>query len=250
MSVFLAITPQELPQLTDCPLPLVYMAYRVDDGGLLSRSAALPALRGGLMGLCDRCRRTLSQQDRLLRAIVRECSERKFGGVFADLEGTPNGERVLFYDKLGAALSAQGKRLYVPQSCPVPNATLLVGTAVSGGSLKDLLQEQKVLCGGRIALDLERIRMDFTLPCPTGRGKMLTQVEFSALKKTYGMAIFFSRELCAHYFTYTKEKEGHFVLFDDAQTLRSKIELGKTFGIETGFLMYPEVKDILTELYA
>ena len=52
----------------------------------------------------------------------------------------------------------------------------------------------------------------------------------------------------ANYFTYTEGNAGHFVLFDDAGTLRQKIRLARELGIREAFLMYPEVADILTEI--
>ena len=36
--------------------------------------------------------------------------------------------------------------------------------------------------------------------------------------------------------------------FDTAETLRCKLRLGRERGMETAFLMYPEVSDLLPEL--
>ena len=62
-------------------------------------------------------------------------------------------------------------------------------------------------------------------------------------------AVFFSEALCARYFTYRIGSETHFVLFDDAGTLRRKAELAATLGIENAFFMLPEVSDLLDELF-
>ncbi len=62
-------------------------------------------------------------------------------------------------------------------------------------------------------------------------------------------SVFYSGDLCAKYFTSTQEGESRFVLFDDAGTLRRKMQLGRELGIATGLLMYPEVEDILPELF-
>ena len=64
----------------------------------------------------------------------------------------------------------------------------------------------------------------------------------------HGAAVFFSEELCANYFSYTAQGRAHFILFDTAETLRCKLRLGRERGMETAFLMYPEVSDLLPEL--
>lgn len=41
-------------------------------------------------------------------------------------------------------------------------------------------------------------------------------------------SVFFSHELCARYFTYMSRESGaHFVLFDDRDTLRKKLEVAQ-----------------------
>jgi hypothetical protein len=62
-------------------------------------------------------------------------------------------------------------------------------------------------------------------------------------------AVFFSNELCARYFTYMNRETGaHFVLFDDADTLRRKVEVAHRAGIHTFIAPFPEVADCLEEL--
>ena len=104
-------------------------------------------------------------------------------------------------------------------------------------------------CGPeRLALDLERVQMDFPLPCPTGCGTPLTHGELLSLRTRYPSSVYYSRELMAKYFTYTAEGGTHFVLFDDVETLRRKVRLAQELGIQKAFLMYPEVADLLPEL--
>ena len=78
--------------------------------------------------------------------------------------------------------------------------------------------------------------------------KMLTPEELASLRERCGAAVFFSEELCARYFTYRTGSENHYVLFDDAQTLRKKAALAENRGIREGFFMLPEVADIAGEL--
>ena len=208
------------------------MAYAVGQGGCLTRCDTTAFPRGGLMGLSDRCTGAIPRIDTLCRTIVAECVKRGFQGVLADFETNPYSDRLSFLSRLSARLSARGMALYCPLSLPAEGAALLVGTGLSGGSLRALLEETACRYGAeRLALDLERVMMDFPLPCPSGCGTPLTR-----------------EELLAKYFTYSEGNGTHFVLFDDAETLRQKVRLAQGLGIQTAFLMFPEISDLLPEL--
>lgn len=61
--------------------------------------------------------------------------------------------------------------------------------------------------------------------------------------------MFFSHELCARYFTYMSLGErAHFVLFDDRDTLRKKLEVAQELGITSAVAALPEVLDAAGEL--
>lgn len=201
------------------------------------------------MGLSDRCGTALPRAEALHRAIVNECRARGCHGVLADFDAPRCAGRLAFLERLARSLSAQGMTLYCPLALPAEGAALLVGTAVSGGSLRALLEE--TICrysAQRLALDLERVQMDFPLPCATGRGTPLTHKELLTLQKQHPASVYYSRELMAKYFTYTAEDGTHFVLFDDVETLHRKVRLAQSLGIREAFVMYPEVADILPEL--
>ena len=101
----------------------------------------------------------------------------------------------------------------------------------------------------RLVLCLRRTREDFFLPAPTGCGKPLTPEALAALRRQFEPNVFYSRDLCAHYFTYMSRSTGaHFVLFDDAESLRQKRALAQEVGIRQFFLLYPEVADLLPAL--
>ena len=216
-------------------MPLVHIAYAVGDGGRLLRSELPRGAQGGLLGLSDRCNGPLPELPMLCRAILGECHARRFGGVLADFEGGAREDRLPFLSRLGAMLAQSGRRLYVPERFAVPEASVLICTALSGGTQ-------------RVALDCQRLAMDFVLPCRSGEGTPLTPEELSARRERCGAAVFFSEELCARYFTYRTGCENHYVLFDDAQTLRKKAALAENRGIREGFFMLPEVADIAGEL--
>ena len=95
---------------------------------------------------------------------------------------------------------------------------VLVGTAVSGGSLRGLLEDAIRRYGARhIAVGIEHVRMDFPLPCRSGTGVPLTQRELERLRARTGARVFFSEPLCAKYFTYRDGDSHRFVLFDDEE---------------------------------
>ncbi len=116
---------------------------------------------------------------------------------------------------------------------------ILVGTAVSGGSLRELLCEAAERCGKRrVVVGLERVAMDFPLPCPSGKGISITKSELSSLLRRSGAPVFFSEALCAKYFTYRAAAQIRFVLFDDEETMRRKERLARSLGFESIFELY------------
>ena len=249
MSVFLAVTPAEAASCRGYRVPLVHIAYAVGDGGRLLRSELPRGAQGGLLGLSDRCNGPLPELLMLCRAILGECHAHRFGGVLADFEGGAREDRLPFLSRLGAMLAQSGRRLYVPERFAVPEASVLICTALSGGTLRERLSDAAARYGTqRVALDCQRLAMDFVLPCRSGEGTPLTPEELSARRERCGAAVFFSEELCARYFTYRTGSENHYVLFDDAQTLRKKAALAENRGIREGFFMLPEVADIAGEL--
>lgn len=248
MPVFLALTPSALPAVRTLQIPKVHMAYAIGEGGRLLRSALPQALRSGLLGLSDHGGALPEDTAPLCRALVRECTQRRFGGVVADFEGARRSDRLALLSRLGASLAQSGRQLYVPERFAVPEATVLICTAVSGGTLRECFAEAAARYGNRIALDVERLAMDFTLPCRSGEGTPLTRAALDELREGCGASVFFSAELCANYFSYHADGRLHFVLFDTAETLRRKLALARERGIETAFLQYPEVSDLLPAL--
>lgn len=90
--------------------------------------------------------------------------------------------------------------------------------------------------------------IDFPLSASGGDAVPLTPDRLHRLAE--GRPTYFSRPLCARYFTYHTDGGSRFVLFDDAQTLKSKMETAEKLGIRQGFFMLPEVEDLLSVLFA
>ena len=110
---------------------------------------------------------------------------------------------------------------------------------------------------GRAALELQddlpllllsAVAQPLAALLPYGCGTPLTREELLALREKHPSSVYFSRELMAKYFTYSEGNGTHFVLFDDAETLRQKVKLAQNLGIQTAFLMFPEISDLLPEL--
>lgn len=251
VQLYLAVTPDRLREAARYTDRLAHVAYRVGRDGRLTRRDLLARTRGGLMVLGDRDCGAVRDPAALCRDVWRECGGRGYGGVLADFEGPPSRDRTAFLELLGRTLEHGGRRLFVPEEYggQVEHAAALVCTALSGGSLRQRLEECVRRFGqGRTALDLQRLRMSFPLPCPTGEGTPLAGEELAGMLEKKGQPVFYSHDLCAKYFTFTEREGSRFVLFDDAATLRRKVRLGRELGIGAGFLMYPEVEDLLPEL--
>lgn len=114
---------------------------------------------------------------------------------------------------------------------------ILVGSAVSGGSLRGLLEEAIARYGARrLVLGVERVAMEFPLPCPSGVGRPLTERELRELRR--GRKVFFSPALCAKYFLLCRNGSWRFVLFDDEETMERKLALARSLGVCDAFELY------------
>lgn len=250
MQLYLAVTPDKLREAGRYTDYLAHVAYRIGRDGRLVRRDLLARTRGGMMVLGDGG--PVRDPAALCRDVWRECGNRGYGGVLADFEQEETPEKTAFLSALGRVLARNGKRLYVPEQygAQVPQASVLICTALSGGNLYRRLEEAVQRFGrGRAALDLQRLRMNFPIPCPSGEGEPLSGERLAEMLERKQRSVFYSSDLCAKYFTDTEVGESRFVLFDDADTLRKKLRLGQELGISAAFLMYPEVEDILPAIF-
>lgn len=248
MTRYLAVTPDDLIRAKSYTPYIAHVAYRVGHDGHLLRAVLPPQLRGGLAVLSDYDVPTVSWGEALVQELLQECLQRSYAGVMLDFERhTPQGS---FVRTLDDTLHRHHRRLFVPESYAphTTHASILINTALSGGVLSERLTQAVAQYGAaRLMLDLQRLAMDFPLPCPGGEGAVLPLDELDRLRQ--GHSVFFSEELCARYFTYRRGNATRFVLFDDAETLQRKIAMGEGLGIPEGCFMYPEVVDLLDTLY-
>ncbi len=252
LQVYLAVTPGELQEASNYFHSFAHVAYRIGPESSLLRQNLLLQTRGGLLSVSDRDAPPIADAGALCAAVARECGRRSYQGVLLDFEEPPRQDRLAFVQKLSQILSASRRRLFLPAAYAkaAPGGVSLVCTAVSGGNFTEYLRETARNRGGpgRLALDVQRLRMDFTLPARSGEGTPLSAEAFQQLVRREAPSTFFSPDLCAKYFTYTQGGTAHFVLFDDAETLHRKLRAGESLGFAAAFLMWPEVRDIAGKL--
>lgn len=226
--------------------PLLHLCLGLRPNGRLDR-LTLPARQPGCylgvsdLGLSQTAPGTVCEQ------LIAECMHAQAAGLFADFERDTPPVRA-FLSRLDQACHEQGLAFFLPatRAEDTTHAWLLAETAVSGGSLRDYFGELRASYGARVAAALKPVSQDFCLPSPDSAGQVLSAAEREALLARTGAQTFFSRELCARYFTYMDaDGNGHFVLFDDETTIRAKLDLLDSIGIPYVFALYPDVRALL-----
>lgn len=254
LELILTVPPEGAKPTQANGLTPAHMAYRVGDGPHLFRAALPTASRGGYMVIDDVGFNGLGEATPLCHEILRECTARGFTGVICDFEAKPFQVLTRAVAQLGELLEKRGWPLLVPESYAhaTDKARVLVSSALSGGSLKQKLTDAVERYGrSRVVLAVERTALDFYLPSPTGQGAPLTREELAARMEDLAPSVFFSDELCAHYFTYMSRQNGaHFILFDDAGSIRKKLYIARSLGISTAVLSWPQVDDLLDTVLA
>lgn len=249
MPLYLATSPERLETARAATARLAHVAYRLGPNSRLLAAPLPAALRGGLMLLSDWDCPLVEEPARLAGQIVQVCHQRRYAGVVLDWDDPPASDRKALLRELEPLLRGCGRRLLVPEHYAVPGAVVLLCTAISGGTLRQRLEQAVERYGPEhLALDLQRLAMDFPLPSPSGQGRPLSLVEMEQLRR--GQTVFYSDGLCTRYFTRSGPDGTHMVLFDDAKTLRRKLALGRSLGIRDALVMLPEVEDLLGELFA
>lgn len=248
-NIILAAKPGEVSAAGAWGRPLAHLAYRMGEGPHLFRANSPMAPRGGLMVIEDSGFQGGGEAEPFCNEVLRECAARRFGGVVCRFLGKPRPILSQLTLRLGELCARRGLGFYVTEPYAGAQGRVLISTALSGGTLRTRLEEAARQHGGdRVALWVERTAEDFLLPSPSGAGAPLTLEELECRRAEQGSTVFFSPELCAHYFTYMAGETGHFVLFDDAGSLSRKLALARQVGITTAFLPYTATADLLKEL--
>ena len=188
----------------------------------------------------------------LIADIIGECGKRAFTGIVINAGANPGSPSQI---ALSTAIAKEAQRLslayFVPEALAETGDRTIVriSAALSGGTLNRRLADAvEKYSADRLAVETERVLMDFTLPAMSGVGRELSNNEFRGLIDRYNPKSFFSPELIVNYFTYHDEHGTHFVLHDNAESLRRKLTAVSGTGIEYAFLFYPRVVDIFDEI--
>ena len=245
MKLLLTAPPDQCRAALRFGLPVAHVAYRVGGGPHLFRASIPVSVRGGLMVIDNTGFDGRGEAGPFCQEVLRECMARGYDGILCDFEGHPLQVLAQAVRTLGELTKKRGWPLYVTEAyAPFSDSAIaLIPSALSGGSL------QQRLGAARVALAVERVAEDFFLPSPTGQGMPLTREELRQRLEERAPSVFFSSELCAHYFTYMSRETGaHFILFDDGESLEKKRTLAQELGISRFFLLYPEIADFLPRL--
>ncbi len=243
--ITLAVTAAEAAECAGLGLRLAYLAYRLSPSGVLLKSNALGQASGGVMTVMGGTPH-IPDPAALAGAVTAECGAHGYEGVYLDFdERTPAAERLI--ESLAPRLSERGVTLYTNPVLDAGGVTVLSSSEVTGGSFALYVRELRERYEERTALEIVPLCMDFTLPS-AGRGEALTQERLSALLDE-GLMSYYSRELAAKYFTYqSSDGMTHFVLYDDAYTIREKLETAEREGAREAFLPYTRLREELPDI--
>lgn len=250
MRIYIAYTPADYRAVFATTLPLCHMAYEMGSGRHLMRRGVGQNVRRGLLLFTDSPWFEGGNDD-FCKELIRECTSRAYEGAVADFEEEVNRDKATLLMAAADVLSSRKLNLYVPESygMAVPNAKVMISSAISGGTLNQRLTEAITRYGeGRVVLEVQRLTMDFSLPSPNGLGRDLTAEELNTIMHENGAESFFSNDLCAHYFTYRSDNEHHFVIYDTAASIKRKLDTAASAGISTAFVLWSEVADWIGEI--
>ena len=253
MQIILTAPPQFLRSASFHRATIAHMVYHLGEGGHLFRdTSSTAAVRGGLMVIDDQPFDEKGEIPVFCKEVLQECISRSFRGVILHFHRETSPLSCSIVSHLATLFAQRSLPLYVPETyANISSKTMvMISTAISGGSLHQRLTEAVTQYGAtRIALDVERVAADFFLPAPDGIGTPLTFEALQTLREKHHPAIFFSNELCSHYFTYTDDMDHtHFVLFDDMGSMKKKLQVAASFHIQTAIFFYPEIADWTSSL--
>lgn len=252
-TLVLAAPPENIRQAALTQLPVAHMIYRIGRGYHLFRAQNAPVVSGGLMVVDTDGYTGGGPMSSLVSEIMSECEKRAFTGIVLDIGSAALRPLSPLAGQLEIEAEKHNLSLFVPQPLGAfnVNACVLIPSALSGGTLHDHITDALRQYGdGRVALEIERIRMDFTLPAASGTGKAISAGELQSLMEQHSAKSFYSKDLCAYYFTYRDRKSIHFVLYDTAASIRRKLQLAGSLGIQYAFAYYPHLADIISEIIA
>lgn len=214
----------------------IQMLYRVD-GQLKLLQAGVKGANsvGQILGMDCTVGAPMGDVDYLCRQVMGQVKQRQYAGVCCFFSGSGQGVLAQVVEVLSRRCEEEGVLFMVTESYGDIGeySRVLVSTALSGGDLEGRFRGMIEKYGkNRVMMDIDCMGEDFLLPSPRGSGERRSIGEILRLQKEKRAQAFFSKELCARYFTYENgEHSLRFVLYDDAGTVEEKMKLGKLWKL-------------------
>ncbi|MCL2402050.1 MAG: hypothetical protein FWC90_05340 [Oscillospiraceae bacterium] len=250
--IILATPPETAAAVTHSGIA-AHMSYRIGHGFRLYRSQRASDIRGGFMVLDTSGFTGGGPMASLIADIIGECGKRAFTGIVINAGSYPGSpSQISLSMALAKEALTHSLEYFVPEDLAETgdHTIVRISAAISGGTLtRRLVDAIKKYGTNRLAVEIERVMMDFSLPALSGTGRELSNNEFRALIDRHNPKSFFSPELMVNYFTYHDNHSTHFVLHDNAETLQRKLKSVSDMGSTYAFLFYPRIADIFGEIF-
>ena len=166
--IYLVAPPESVSAAAATGFKVAHMIYRIGRGYHLFRSERARVSSGGLLVVDTGGYTGGGPSSALIAEIIGECHRRGFDGIILDVGNAPARPLFPLAGELGSAAKKNGLRLYVPAKMADSSAEaiVLLPTALSGGTLQEHIVTALGKYGvGRVALEIERVRMDFHAAC-------------------------------------------------------------------------------------
>ncbi len=228
--------------------PVSLMAYEVARGLRLNRSPTVPSPRGErLMEVSCRRLTGFGPQAALAESILRQCLIYGFSGAVLDLP-RPTPALMALAELMSDRFRPRGLSLYLPEGYGgIPgNPTILVSAQSYCAPYIDRLRALAGRFGaGRLALRLDTRPADFLLPA---RRSLPSRLPSPVPGGVQPDRVFYSECHEANYTSFLDRGRVRLVMWDDANSVKRKLEIAENIGIHTAFLDFEENRSIIRNL--
>ncbi len=238
MDIYLLYSPGETPLHYKRNLLTGSLTY-------IARESSLLKAKNPDIKVCDLIVVTSNGADSTVTpAIYDEARKMSCRKVFLDFQSATSS-----FSEICASLLQRGLIVFSPFWQEAENGLVpVVEGAVSGGFLSELFQKVHS-SSPNFAVSLNPSFCEISLPASKDNCHFLSRQEVSLRISRYCPDIYFSPQMQCKYFVYNPDGDSvRLVLFDDAETISSKIRLAKKHGASHAFFVYSEIRDIVSEI--